>query len=165
MNSLPDDLVSLPTAPYSERPVSLPLDTEECRTALWLCRGNITEAAKVLKITSLRLRNFINKSPYLSAEVQEALDQVVDVAEQVVYEALTDEEDSGRRDTMARFVLGSQGKRRGWGSGQGPGVNIKNGAGGTIVVQWADGSTFGDPSTGSGEPNTIDVTPDSGEAA
>jgi len=161
MNSIPEDLVALPTAPYSERPLSLPLDTEECRTAIWMCRGNITEAARILKITSLRLRNFVNKSPYLSAEMQEALDQIVDVAEQVVYDALTDEDDTGRRDTMARFVLGSQGRRRGWGSAS-PGVNIKNGAGGTIVVQWADGTSFGESNENQ---NTIDVTPDEGEAA
>jgi hypothetical protein len=164
VDGIPNDLVTLPTAPYSERPLSLPLDVEECRTAIWLCRGNITEAAKILKITSLRLRNFVNKSPYLSAELQEALDQIVDVAEQVVYDALTDEGDNGRRDTMARFVLGSQGKRRGWGSGA-PGVNIKNGNGGTIVVQWADGSTFGDSEQQSDPSQIVDVTPNEPEEA
>src|SRR6476619_5108550 len=108
----PSDLIPLPTTPYSERPVSLPLDMEECRTALWLVRGNITEAAKLLKTTPLRLRQFVQKSPYLSAEMQEAKDQLVDIAEDVVYEALTDEDDKSRKDTMARFVLGSQGKPR-----------------------------------------------------
>lgn len=152
MNELPNDLVALPTAPYAERPFSLPLDQEECRTAIWRTRGNITEAAKLLKVTSLRLRQFVNKSPYLSAEMQEAKDQIVDVAESVVYEALTDDEDAGRRDTMARFVLGSQGKMRGWGSAVGSGgVNIKN-AGGTIIVQWADSTVFGQDN----EPKTID---------
>jgi hypothetical protein len=143
MSEVPNDLVALPTMPYSERPIELPLDIEECRTAIWMASGNITEAAKLLKITSLRLRTFIKKSPYLTAEMQEAADRLVDIAESNVYDALTDELDPSRRDTMSRFVLTNIGKHRGWGStGQG-GVTVKNSAGGTIVVQWADGSTFG----------------------
>ncbi len=157
MVDAPQDLIPLPTMPYSERPIGLPLDIEECRTAIWRTGGNITEAAKLLKVTSLRLRNFVQKSPYLSAEMQEAKDQIVDTAESVVVDALTDEEDKSRRDTMARFVLGSQGRARGWGSASNAGnLNIKN-AGGTIIVQWADGSTFGENDS---EQNIIDVTPE-----
>jgi hypothetical protein len=129
--------------PYSERPIELPLDTEECRTAIWMAAGNITEAAKVLKVTSIRLRNFVKKSPYLSAEMQEAADRLVDIAESNVLDALTDELDPSRRDTMSRFVLSNIGKHRGWGSGGTGGVTVKNSAGGTIIVQWADGSAFG----------------------
>lgn len=140
---IPDDLVALPTMPYSERPVELPLDIEECRTAIWMASGNISEAAKILKITSIRLRNFVKKSAYLSAEMQEAADRLVDIAESNVKEALTDPLDASRRDTMSRYVLSNIGKNRGWGTG-GPGsVNIKNSVGGTIVVQWEDGSKFG----------------------
>ena len=143
-DNIPSDLVALPTMPYSERPVELPLNVEECRTAVWMAAGNITEAAKLLKITSIRLRNFIKKSPYLSAEMQEAADRLVDIAESNVLDALTDELDPSRRDTMSRFVLGNNGKHRGWGSG-GPGnVNVKNSVGGTIIVQWADGTQFQD---------------------
>jgi hypothetical protein len=140
---IPNDLAALPTMPYSERPIELPLDVEECRTAIWMASGNITEAAKLLKITSIRLRAFVKKSPYLSAEMQEAADRLVDIAESNVYNALTDELDPSRRDTMSRFVLTNIGKHRGWGTGGGAGVSIKNAAGGTIVVQWADGTSFG----------------------
>ena len=154
---IPTDLIPLPTTPYEERPVSLPLDVEECRTALWRTRGNITEAAKLIKVTPLRMRQFIQKSPYLSAEMQEAQDQLVDLAQDVVFEALTDEDDKGRKDTMARFVLGTQGKARGWGHATGGGMSIKNSTGGTIIVQWADGSTFGDAPKP--EQDVIDVTP------
>lgn len=141
-HSVPSDLVPLPTMPYSERPSELPLDPEECRTALWMSSGNVTEAAKLIKVTSIRLRNFIKKSPYLTAEMQEAADRIVDIAEANVYNALTDEQDPSRRDTMSRFVLTNIGKARGWGSGNSPNVNIKN-AGGTIIVQWATGEVFG----------------------
>jgi hypothetical protein len=105
--------------------------------------GNVTAAAVILKITSIRLRAFIKKSPYLSAEMQEAADRLVDIAENNVKDALTDELDPSRRDTMSRFVLTNLGKHRGWGSASSGGVTIKNSAAGTIVVQWADGTSFG----------------------
>ena len=143
-DSIPSDLAALPTMPYSERPSELPLDPEECRTAIWMAAGNITEAAKLLKITSIRLRSFVKKSPYLTAEMQEAADRIVDIAEANVHDALTDEQDSSRRDTMSRFVLTNIGKHRGWGSSNSANVSVKNSAGGTIIVQWADGSQFGE---------------------
>ena len=140
---IPGDLVALPTMPYNERPAELPLDVEECRTAIWMASGNISEAAKLLKTTSIRLRTFVKKSPYLSAEVQESADRLVDIAESNVYDALTDELDPSRRDTMSRYVLSNIGKNRGWGTSGGGNVSIKNSAGGTIVVQWADGTQLG----------------------
>jgi hypothetical protein len=156
-DQIPNDLVALPTMPYSERPAELPLDVEETRTAIWMASGNVTEAAKILKVTSLRLRNFIKKSPYLSAEMQEAADKLVDIAESNVYNALTDELDPSRRDTMSRFVLTNIGKHRGWGTG-GSGITVKNSTGGTIVVQWADGTSFGSEEDKTIEGEMIDVT-------
>ena len=144
--NIPNDLVALPTMPYNERPPELPLDVEETRTAIWMANGNVTEAAKLLKVTSIRLRNFIKKSPYLSAEMQEAADRIVDIAESNVLDALNDDQDPSRRDTMSRFVLTNIGKHRGWGTGA-PNVNVKNSAGGTIIVQWADGTQFAEKET------------------
>ena len=130
----------------------LPLNIEEARTAIWRCRGNVSEAAVLLKVTSLRLRSFIRKSPYLTRELEEAKEQLVDIAEGVVEEALTDDEDKSRRDTMARFVLNSSVARaRGWGSGANPSMKINN-SGGTIVVQWEDGTKFS-----GAEPEIIDA--------
>ncbi|HWI66891.1 MAG TPA: hypothetical protein VNS88_00685 [Nitrospiraceae bacterium] len=132
---IPQDLVPLPTAPYEERPASLPLDVEECRTALWLERGNIPDAAARLKVTPIRLRNFVQNSPRLLAEQREAREQLADRAEKIVYEALHDEVDSSRRDSMAKYVLNSViGKTRGFGSA-GVGVKIQNT--GPMVITWA----------------------------
>ena len=153
---IPSDLVALPTMPYNERPAELPLDVEECRTAIWMASGNISEAAKLLKVSSIRLRNFVKKSPYLSAELQESADRLVDIAEGNVLNALTDELDPSRRDTMSRFVLTSIGKHRGWGSGGSGNVNIKNSAGGTIVVQWADGTQLGGQGDDDQEMKTVE---------
>jgi len=127
--------------PFDYRPDSLPLDIEECRTAIWRARGNITVAADILKVTSNRLRGFVSRSPYLSAELNEAKEQLKDLAEDTVYDALTDADDKGRRDAMARFVLQGIGKDRGWGSG-GSKIQIDNSKGGTVIVGWADGTIF-----------------------
>lgn len=127
--------------PYDQRPDQLPLDIEECRTALWRCRGNITKAAQLLKTSSQRLRNFVKRSPYLSAEAQEATEQLVDLAEDQIYDALMDDVDKGRADAAAKFVLMGPGRSRGYGSG-GSKVTVNNSQGGTVIVGWADGTTF-----------------------
>lgn len=139
MADLPTDLVALPTSPWDERPEEIPLVIEECRTALWQTRGNITEAAKTLKVPSGRLRRFVNNSQYLLAEIEEAKEVLVDISESNVYDALTDQQDPGRKDSMTRFVLASQGRKRGWGTGAGPtGLALKGK--GRISITWDDGS-------------------------
>ncbi len=149
MTDLPDDLIVLPTMPYDERPAELPLDIEECRSAVWHCRGNISEAAKMLKVPASRFRAFVKKSPRLVAEVEEAREQLLDTAEDIVYEALTDEEDSGRRDQMARFVLSNTGKSRGYGTGNAA-VNVSLPKG-NFKIQWADGSSLSAESESNGD--------------
>lgn len=124
--------------PYSERPSELPLDIQECRTALWRCRGNITKASELLKIPSNRLRNFVKKSPFLSEEQKEAQERLMDKAEDILYEALEDEDDPGRRDTMARFVASNLGRHRGFGTGNtGITLNLPKGP---MTISWGDGS-------------------------
>lgn len=138
--SLPSDLVPLPTAPYDQRPDSMPLNIQECRTALWRASGNITTAATLLKVPSNRLRNFVVKSPFLSAEHKEAQERLVDKAEDVIYNALNDSADTGRQDTMARFVATNLGRHRGYGTGS-PGISI-NAPKGRINISWGDGSAI-----------------------
>lgn len=160
----PDDLVPLPTMPYEVRPAEIPLDVEECRTALWITRGNVTRAAELLKVPSARLRTFVGKSEYLTREQREAQEQLLDIAEDDVYDALTDTNDPGRKDSMARFVLTNLGQSRGYGSSK-PGVGLNlPGKGGTIVIQWQDGSQItgpSDPENDNGD--MIDVTPRAAE--
>lgn len=155
--SEPSDLVPLPTTPWDERPTEIPLDVEECRTALWRTRGNITEAAALLKVKASRLRTFVNNSEYLTRKQQESREQLKDIAEQNVYEALTDHQDPGRKDSMSRFVLASIGRDRGYGNAQNtkPGINITGK--GRMVVTWDDGEVIsGEPDD---TPEIIDVTP------
>lgn len=154
MSSLPSDLLPIPTSPWDERPDEHPLDVQECRTALWMARGNISEAADILKVTSMRLRRFVKNSVYLTAEQDEARERIKDKAESVVVEALEDAQDAGRRDSMARFVLAGQGRDRGYGNGAG-GVTVKGGSG-PIHITWGGGQEM---LSAEQEPETIDVTP------
>ncbi len=151
--TIPDDLKPLSTMPWNERPDALPLEVEECRTAIWRSGGNITEAASLLRISPTRLRTFVRNSPYLSAEVKEVQERLLDISEEVVYEALTDTEDAARRDTMARFALTNLGGERGY--GQKGGVNLKLPNKGVVSISWDDGSTITGPAPGSG-PHTIE---------
>lgn len=136
-NGLPDDLAPIPTQPWDKRPLELPLDVEECRTAIWRNNGNITRAAALLKCSPARLRTMVKNHERLRREVEEAAEQLVDRAEDVVAEAL---EDPDRADQMARFVLQTRGKSRGWGNQQPGNVNIQNT--GPIQVSWLDGNSF-----------------------
>lgn len=142
MSDFPSDLVPLPTSPWDIRPTELPLDVEECRTAIWRCRGNITKAAELLKVDSKRLRKFVAASRYLTEELEEAGEQLVDLAEDVAYDALTDAQDPGRRDSMARFVMAGRGRNRGHGTGGGKVSIGLPGPKGTVVIKWEDGSTI-----------------------
>lgn len=140
--SFPDDLVPLPTMPYEERPLSLPLDIEECRTALWRCNGNVSDAALLLKVRSDRLRKFVKNSPYLSAQLQEAQETLKDIAESNVRDALMDQDDPGRRDAMTRFVLTNLGADRGYGQ---KGNNKGSIQIGDMKISWGDGSDIAAP--------------------
>lgn len=132
MSELPDDLTTLPTMPYDERPESSPLDIEECRTALWLNKGNITDAAAMLKVRSSRLRSFVKASPYLQRETEEATERLKDKAMKVIAEGL---DDDNEKYTMARFVakeLGAVGQKA-----------VKdNVPAGRVTFTWADGTSF-----------------------
>lgn len=138
MGDLPSDLTVLPTMPYVQRPDDMPLDVEECRTALWLKNGNITEAAEMLKVTSTRLRKFVNNNAYLVAEQNEARERLKDRAEAVIAQGLND---PGEMYTMARYVMSGIGKDRGYGANAGKNLSVVNN-GGTVVIKWADGTAM-----------------------
>jgi hypothetical protein len=133
VSEMPDNLTTLPTMPYPERPEDLPLDIEECRTALWLNRGNITDAAAMLKVRSSRLRAFVSASPYLQREVEEAKERLKDKAMKVIAEGL---DDDNEKYTMARFVakeLGAVGQKA---------VRDNLPPHSRVVFQWDDGTSF-----------------------
>lgn len=142
--SQPLDLIPLPTMPYDERPVALPLDIEECRTAIWRCRGNITKAAVLLKVSPDRLRRFVRKSPRLSAEMEEAQEQLLDIAEDNLAEALEDA-DTVRKDIATKFVLKELGGRRGYGTGNKSIVLKPGNERGSLKIVWGDDTDISQP--------------------
>lgn len=143
---IPQDLVPLPTMPWSVRPDEIPLTVDEVRTALWVESGNVSKAAARLKADPIRVRRFIKNSPRLSAEMAEAREQLLDRAEDVMREALDDADDASRRDSMARFVAKELGQERGFGkAGTGAKVTINDKDGRTIQVTWGDGSSVAGP--------------------
>lgn len=143
---VPHDLVPLPTQPWDERPDEYPIGIEEARTALWRCNGNVSRAAALLKVTSMRLRNVVRKSPRLTREVDEARQRRIDKAEEIVDEALDDDQDKNRRDSMARFVLKSENaSERGYTTGgKGPLGGIPIGEG-QITITWKNGANVSSP--------------------
>lgn len=139
--NLPDDLVPLPTAPWDERPDSVPLDVEEARTALWLASGNIGKAAARLKVPSNRLRKFVNASARLTEVVAEAREMMVDIAESNIMDALMEAEDYTRRDAMSKFVLTTLGKERGFSTSTTITLSKKLPAG-PIDFKWIEGEVI-----------------------
>ena len=57
-----DEFVPLPFFPWIERPLTLPLDDDECATALFLAKGDVNAAADRLKVMPARLQRSIRKS-------------------------------------------------------------------------------------------------------
>jgi hypothetical protein len=60
------EFVPLPYFPFTSRPETLPLDLDECATAIFLARGNIRAAAALLKVTVPRLNRVIRNTPKLA---------------------------------------------------------------------------------------------------
>lgn len=144
----PSDLVPLPTMPYDVRPDDLPLDVEECRTAIWKARGNISEAALYLKVSSVRLRRFVAASPRLTEEQREAQEILLDKSEAQIAAALDDTEDKMRADNAAKFVLTNLGARRGYGT-KGAAITLNpQGKSGAFRITWGDGEDIQDTPSG-----------------
>lgn len=96
----------------------------------------------------------MNKSEFLIREMGEAREQILDIAEGNVYDALTDGTDPGRKDSMTRFVLTNLGAPRGYGNK--PGVHVNPTGKGRMVIMWDDGTGIsGEPEP---EPEAIETT-------
>lgn len=140
----PTDLIPLPTMPYDERPAELPLVIEEVRTAIWRAKGNVSTVAALLKVSSNRVRRFIKDSSYLSEELRESTEIILDKAEEVVAQAI-ESGDPTRADSMARWYLAQQGGGRGYGKegSRGPAINLPGK--GRMVIMWDDGEQISGP--------------------
>jgi hypothetical protein len=66
-----DEFVPLPWYNWDARPDTVPLDLDECATALYLANGDIKAAAARLKITVAQLNRCIRKWPRLQRLIVE----------------------------------------------------------------------------------------------
>jgi hypothetical protein len=62
----PDEFLPLPYFGWLERPLDLPLDIEDCATAIYLKNGDLDAAAARLKVTPARLDRVVCRSPRLT---------------------------------------------------------------------------------------------------
>lgn len=152
----------LPAYPWLTRPVDQPLTAEEVCEALWMAEGSIVLAAERLKVGSLVLRKFVERSTRARAVIRETIDCLSDEAVRTLRAALRDDE-ARRQDWAIRYILQSKNAaKEGWGSRdeanpavQGPLINLT----GPTTIQWGDGSKYSAPSPPA--PVTIDVVPSS----
>lgn len=152
----------LPAYPWSVRPDDHPLTADEVCEALVQTKGLVHRAAERLKVGSLILRKFIERSSRARAILREMDALRIDRAVERLDEAIEDS-DARRVDWAIRYTLNSKNARPwGWGSTdasedaariQGPLVNLTLQAG-----QWADGTVFG-PTPKDAAKQLIDVTP------
>ena len=128
---LPPDLAPIPYGADGE-------DDEAVRTALWLNYGNIRLAARALGAAPGALARKVEQDPSLKTDRDAARRMIVDEAENVIVEQLTDVNSVDRRDEAAKFVLTSLGKALGWGqqATSAAGFSLSDGGGRTLQVKW-----------------------------
>jgi hypothetical protein len=61
----PDEFLPLPYFPWLSRPTTVPLDVEECATAIYLAKGDIGAAAALLKVSATQLKKVVRRYPRL----------------------------------------------------------------------------------------------------
>ena len=106
---------------------------------MYLNYGNVGLTARQLGITPGALARRIELIPSLKADRDAARRMIVDQAEAVIVEQLTDTRQVDRRDEAARFVLTTLGKSLGWGNAGGPsggGISLADGSGRQLTVRW-----------------------------
>jgi len=95
-------------------------------------------AARSLGCLPGALARVVEKSIELKSDRDAARRMIVDQAEQVIVEQLTDAASIDRRDDAAKFVLTSLGKALGWGAQatSAAGFSMTDGGGRTLQVKW-----------------------------
>ena len=140
----------LPAYPWDQRPDDNPLTVDEVCASLAEHEGDIRAAAERLKVGSLILRKFVERSSRARAVVREANLRLADEAASELRAALRDP-DARRRDWAIRYVLNSPNAASlGWAPG--PAADAENqalkGPLVSLTVQthtWADGTPLTPP--------------------
>ena len=117
------------------------LDQERVRDLLMEHDGNVTRAAAELGVRPERLRAYVRAVPALNRALDETMDQGVDRAIAVLYEALRDTASFQNRYYAAKEFLRSEaGRRRGFGPREtATSLEVKTSDRSTsITIKWLD---------------------------
>lgn len=99
------EFTPLPYFPWDERPCTLPLDADECATAVHLEHGDVDRAARLLKVSTIRLQRMIRSSPRLQRILDESLNVALARAVSIPIRTLFDPEADHRRLEWASTKL------------------------------------------------------------
>jgi hypothetical protein len=149
----------LPAYPWDTRPDDNPLTVDEVCAALCHSEGDLRVAAERLKVGTLILRKFIERSSRARAVIRELALLLADEAQSTLRAALRDP-DARRQDWAVRYILNSKNAQAlGWSSAadaqdalRAPSISIT-----LPSVTWADGTPLTSPQAGG--PPLIDLTP------
>jgi hypothetical protein len=155
----------LPAYPWDARPENYPLTADEVCAALYEAHGDVTAASLRLKVGSLILRKFIERSSRARAVIRECDNRLGDRARSKLAEAL-DDPDARRQDWAIRYILNAKTNRHlGYAAHsdpddaraaavQGPLININ-----LPPAAWGNGERIGPPAPA--QPKTIELNPSS----
>jgi hypothetical protein len=121
------------------------LDAEALRRILFNVDGNVTKAAAELDVDSQRLRAFVFAVPSLRSAMAEIMEQKVDAAVDVVFQALKDQASFQNRFYAAKEMLKSvSGRQRGFGMERtSTTINIGPAAPqGAVEIKWLEDKTI-----------------------
>lgn len=122
-------------------PFDRDFDRDEIRELLFRHDGNVTEASRELGVKPERLRAYVRAIPDLTRALDETMDQGVDRAIAVLWEALRDSASFQNRYYAAKEFLRSEaGRRRGFGPREtGASLEVKTTDRQTsITIKWLD---------------------------
>jgi hypothetical protein len=91
------EFVPLPYYPWDERPHTVPLDPDECATAIHVAHGSLPKAAALLRIPLIRLSRAIRAHPRLQRVLDESFQLALHRAAAVPIDTLFDEAADARR--------------------------------------------------------------------
>jgi hypothetical protein len=100
------EFIPLPFYPWTQRPDTLPLDPDECATAIHIAKGDVPAAAALLKVPEFRLNRLIRRTPGLQHVLSEANELTTHRAASEYIRALDDPSDR-RREWAASKIMAS----------------------------------------------------------
>ena len=101
------EFIPLPFYPFTERPATLPLDPDECATAIHIARGDLPKASDLLKVPQFKLEREVRRHPNLARILNEELQIAVSKSRSELLTALESPNDR-RREWAASKILASR---------------------------------------------------------